>query len=264
MQLSRLYQPVGGHSCFCSSAVAGHGIDSGLVVEPLLSAVRLRAEYEKNMVTHTSAKSGRLLSSAPPPAHGKRPDPRPVLAWAWRAGPQRLERLKAQTMLRSCALHVMAEFPKARHDFQLSQLRAITVIITPAQWPPLPGDMFAHTHTSTHTYTTTTRGSLPSINHNVLRTSLPRFSHCCVAVLNLSISDPGSSATSHGPFPPGDAYRAVGIGECASPKPSPRAITTHAQYSDCHKPPTLWRLPFMSVELRIRDQTWSRNGRAGC
>ncbi|KAL7822920.1 hypothetical protein V8C26DRAFT_192938 [Trichoderma gracile] len=55
MQLSRLYQPVGGHSCFCSSAVAGHGIDSGLVVESLLSAVRLRAEYEKNMVTHTSA-----------------------------------------------------------------------------------------------------------------------------------------------------------------------------------------------------------------
>jgi hypothetical protein len=80
-------------------------------------------------------------------------------------------------------------------------------------------DTRAHTHT--YTRTLTLEAPLTSINHNVLRTSVPRFSHGCVAVLNLSISGPGSSAMSHGPFPPGDAYRAVGIGECASPKRVP-------------------------------------------
>ncbi|TFB03443.1 hypothetical protein CCMA1212_004607 [Trichoderma ghanense] len=44
------------------------------------------------------------------PWEAARPPTRPGLAW--RAGPQRFERKKAQAMLRSCALHAMAVSPK--------------------------------------------------------------------------------------------------------------------------------------------------------
>lgn len=93
-----------------------------------------------------------------------------------------------------------------------------------------------------HRVTKTHARAQPPRNQEVVSTSVP-LSH---AVSWLSIFDPGSSAMSHGPFPPGDAYRAVGIEECARPKTAP--TLSRLMLNITSRSP-----PFVSVELRKQD-----------